>query len=247
MAQAKTATPSEELELVLPHAPVADLPGPFLLLYTDPDQKVQELGKPDSWDDAVEQANAIVERGHLTGKLEIVPAAALDDTSEVGAVTAKPSTLEHEPEVEVEPRRVLEEPGEEPVTQDGQSETSDSPPSDEEPKQEEPIVEPGGQQTLIDKSQFETEALALPKIDGEGVDKIQAKFGGGVWLARSEAADVALIRDRKLGSTVTLMVECEVGPPVPGYTTNRDGDLDALVLSRTFKVTSVYVPAAEEL
>ncbi|MFL5911434.1 MAG: hypothetical protein ACJ768_12770 [Gaiellaceae bacterium] len=111
----------------------------------------------------------------------------------------------------------------------------------------EPLVEDDGQTAAFNKDGYIPEPLQLPKVDGEGIDKIGAKFGGLVRLDRSQAPDCALVRDLKLGTTVTLMVECEVGPPVPGYTTNKDGDLDALALVRQFKVVSVYRPTAEEL
>lgn len=100
---------------------------------------------------------------------------------------------------------------------------------------------------LFDKSRYETEELALPKIDGEGVDKIAAKFGGTVWLERGNEHDVALIREPKFGSTVTLLVEATVSPPIAGYTTSKEGDLDALFSGRRFTVTSVRRAAGAEL
>jgi hypothetical protein len=111
---------------------------------------------------------------------------------------------------------------------------------------EPPPEDPDGK-ALFDKSAYETEELALPKIDGEGVDKIAAKFGGTVWLDRGSPEDVALIRGVKVGQSVTLKVEATVGPPVPGFTTNKEGDLDVLYLGRKFVVTGVYRPAAEDL
>jgi hypothetical protein len=100
---------------------------------------------------------------------------------------------------------------------------------------------------LFDKTKYETEELALPKVDGEGVDKIAVKLNGTVWLERGNEEHVALIKRPRIGQTVTLLVEAEVGPPVPGYTTNRDGDLDALSLSRTFTAKHVSRPAGHDL
>jgi hypothetical protein len=100
---------------------------------------------------------------------------------------------------------------------------------------------------LFDAAAFETEALALPKVDGEGVSKIALRFGGRVWLDRSSASDVAMVRDLKMGQTVTLLVEATVGPPIPGYTTDKEGDLDVLSLSRRLAVTGVYKPVPEKL
>lgn len=135
-----------------------------------------------------------------------------------------------------EPERKLEQEA-------GDEGGSDSDASDEEEKQE---AKPTGR-ALFDASLYESEPLSLPKVDGEGVDKISAKFNGLVRLDRGQEADVAIIKGCKLGQTVTFMVECEVGPPVPGMTTNREGDLDSLGLSRTFTVKHVYKPTAEEL
>lgn len=119
-------------------------------------------------------------------------------------------------------------------------------PGDDQEEQDDTPAKPTGR-SLFDASLYESEPLSLPKVDGEGVDKISAKFNGHVRLDRGTEADVALVKNPKLGSTITLMVECEVGPPVPGMTTNRDGDLDSLGLSRTFTVKHVYKPAVEEL
>lgn len=108
-------------------------------------------------------------------------------------------------------------------------------------------TEPEKKGRLFDATQFDSPELQLPKIDGEGVDKLHAQFGGLVRLERSLAADVKLIRDTKMGTTIHLLVEVEVGPPNARFTTNKDGDLDALSLGRNFKVVSVSRPAAEEL
>jgi hypothetical protein len=130
---------------------------------------------------------------------------------------------------------VIDEQQETEVDEDEETGEEPNPPEDPEGK------------SLFDKTLYESEALALPKIDGEGVDKIAAKFGGTVWLDRGSEEDVALIRGVKVGQSVTLKVEATVGPPVPGFTTNKEGDLDVLYLGRKFIVTGVYRPAAEEL
>lgn len=124
-----------------------------------------------------------------------------------------------------------------------QPKVEDQPNGDEQKNDDEPETKPGEQAQAFDPNGYIPEPLQLPKVDGEGIDKIGCKFAGLVRLDRSDAADCTLVRDSKLGSTVTLMVECEVGPPVPGYTTNKDGDLDALALTRQFKVISVYKAA----
>lgn len=102
--------------------------------------------------------------------------------------------------------------------------------------------DPDGER-LFDAAMFETEELRLPPVDGHSITKVQAKFGGGPWLDRSSPADCALIRDQKLGTRVTLLVDAIAGPPVPGFSTNRSGDLDVISLSRKFVVESVMVSA----
>lgn len=100
---------------------------------------------------------------------------------------------------------------------------------------------------LFDPAQFDSPALRLDQVDGEDVQKIAAKFSGTVWLDRSNPDHVTLIRDLRLGQTVTLQVEALVGPPIPGSTTNREGDLDVLSLSRKFDVQTLYKLTPEEL
>lgn len=138
-----------------------------------------------------------------------------------------------------DPERELEQ------DEPGHDDLDSGPNEVEQPDEETPAKQTG--RALFDATLYESEPLSLPKVDGEGVDKISAKFNGHVRLDRGEEADVAIIKGCKIGQTVTFMVECEVGPPVPGMTTNRDGDLDSLGLSRTFTVKHVYKPTAEEL
>jgi hypothetical protein len=98
---------------------------------------------------------------------------------------------------------------------------------------------------LIDPSIYESEELALPKVDGEQIDKIAAKFNGRASLDRGNPNHVALIRETRMGQTLTLIVEVTAGPPVPSFATDREGDLDAVVLSRTFTVQSVWRASPE--
>jgi hypothetical protein len=50
------------------------------------------------------------------------------------------------------------------------------------------------------------EQLALPKIDGQSVDRIEIKFSGSIRLDRSDPADVALYRRFMLGKEVDLRI-----------------------------------------
>jgi hypothetical protein len=104
----------------------------------------------------------------------------------------------------------------------------------------EPDAEKG---ELFDKSQYEREELALPKVDGEPTDKIAIAFSGLVLLDRSDPADVALMRKMKLGGGITLMVEAKCSGKGHRFTTDREGELDAVVLEHKAKVHTVYAPA----
>lgn len=101
-----------------------------------------------------------------------------------------------------------------------------------------PPADPDGKR-LFDADAYEGEELQLPRVDGHGITKIQARFGGSPWLDRSDPRDVALIRDNLVGEKMALLVDVTVGAPVPGWTTNKKGDLDVLALTRSFVVTSV--------
>jgi hypothetical protein len=117
-------------------------------------------------------------------------------------------------------------------------------PQTEEVEPEELPADPDGK-ALFDKTAFETEELALPKIDGEGIDKIAVKVSGRVWLERGSPEHVALVRDVRLGQEVTLVCQATVRMPVPGYSTDKEGDLDVISLTRHFAVTAVSRAAGD--
>lgn len=99
---------------------------------------------------------------------------------------------------------------------------------------------------LFDKKAYDSPALALPTVDGEGVDKIRIAFSGSVMLDRTDPADVALIRKMALGHDVSLMVEGKVSKKGHQFTTNKEGDLDAVVFETAVKVETVYTPVVPE-
>lgn len=102
-----------------------------------------------------------------------------------------------------------------------------------------------GQKTLIDRSQYDREDLALPMIDGQQVDRIAFAFTGSIMLDRSDPADVALWRKLTLGQDVTLQVEGSCAGYTGKSNTNRDGDLVVVVGVRRIKVHTIYLPAGE--
>ena len=98
---------------------------------------------------------------------------------------------------------------------------------------------------IFDDTDYEREDLALPKVDGEGVDKIAIAFSGQVILDRSNPADVELMRRMRLGQDVTLMVEAKCSSKGHKFATDREGELDAVVLEHKAKVHTVYRAAAD--
>ena len=118
------------------------------------------------------------------------------------------------------------------------------PQTDEEPQTPEPDP---GKGELFDRSQYDREDLAIRKVDDQQIDKLRVKFGGGILLDRSDPADVSLYNKLTLGRAVELRVAGTVAHSGTGYTTNRDGDLDAIVGERSVKVETVWVLDPEAL
>lgn len=120
---------------------------------------------------------------------------------------------------------------------------------------EPPVIDPAaaaadeedGGDALFPAADYTDPKLALDSVDGESIDKIAVAFSGRVLLDRSSAADVDLYRRLLLGKDVDLRVSGKVSGTGAGYTTNREGDLDAVVGTKTVKVESCFRPAAEEL
>lgn len=121
---------------------------------------------------------------------------------------------------------------------------TEQPASDEVEKQEVPKPDPEGKR-LFDESDYEREDLAIPKIDGNQIDRIAIRFAGEVFLDRSSPEDVALFNKLKLGHDVTLMVEAKCSSTGAKGATDREGDLDVTVGQRAVKVHTVYIPAGD--
>ena len=100
-------------------------------------------------------------------------------------------------------------------------------------------------EALFDKAKYDNPELALPKVDGEGVDRIAVKFSGTVYLDRSDPRDVELMRNMRLGNDVTLMVEGKCAKKGHGFTTDREGELDVIKLEHAINVHTVYKPVTE--
>jgi hypothetical protein len=114
------------------------------------------------------------------------------------------------------------------------------------PTGEEDLPEADDDGKLFDATDYEREDLQLPKVDGEGIDKIGIAFSGTVLLERSDPHDVALMRAMRLGGDVTLQIEATVSAKTTKYTTSREGELDAVVLLHGARVHTVYRPVTHE-
>lgn len=124
-------------------------------------------------------------------------------------------------------------------------EIATTPPNEVE-KQEEAAAGPGTK-TLFDASDYEREDLAVPKIDGNAIDRLALAFSGGIMLDRSEPKDVALYNRVHGQKTIELWVEAKWGGTLASPNTNRDGDLDVIVGRKTLKVESIRIIDADAL
>jgi hypothetical protein len=104
-----------------------------------------------------------------------------------------------------------------------------------------PEAEAGEQTAAFDKTRYDDPELRITKVDGQGIDKIRIGFAGSVMLDRSNPKDVELFNKLTLGKEVELRVAGSVSKTQTGWTTNREGDLDAVVGERVVKVETVYV------
>jgi hypothetical protein len=100
---------------------------------------------------------------------------------------------------------------------------------------------------LFDARDYTDPRLALDQIDEKDVDKIRLEFSGSVMLDRKSPEDVALMRSLKLGKALELRVAATVSSKKHGYTTGKEGDLDAIVYTGGLKIDTVYVMTPEDL
>ena len=99
---------------------------------------------------------------------------------------------------------------------------------------------------LFNAADYDREDLAIPKIDGNPIDRIALNFSGSVMLDRSAPLDVGLYNGIHSEATVELWVEAKWGGTAATPATNRDGDLDVIVGRKTLRIESIRIldPAA---
>lgn len=228
---------------------------PFVIVVNRPEGDPQTLGYDATRDGADKFAVVSATRGGVVGEIHV------EEIADAFAFMAEVEKRRSQEET-TEPERVIEEdapevPAEEPPPAPEPATPEDSaaeqkgepapvaeaePASDEGAKDEAETVTP-----LFDRSKYDREDLALPKIDGEGIDKIRVDFSGSVMLDRMRPEDVALFKRLALASECELRVAGKVSAVKDGFTTSREGDLDALIETRTVKIDTVYVLTPEEL
>lgn len=205
----------------------------WLVVYQDGTDGTAEavlVGRGKTKAEANEVADKIVEQGPATrAELQVVKTQAIIEAAD----EIKRKLIEGDPDA------TSTEPG---------PEADDNPEPEPEPTAApKPPEKPGDQGKLLDPSAYDREDLAIPKVDGQGIDRIRVGFSGGVMLDRSEPADVALYNRLKLGDEVELRVSARVSGTGAKGATNREGDLDVVVGEKTLHVTTVYVLTPEQL
>lgn len=201
----------------------------------DETREVELIGRGKTRAEANEVRDNVIERGTLTGETKVYKTQDVLELAEV-----EKAELEKRREMVEEPDTTVEA---EPPPEEPQEPAEDEP----EPEDEEPPEEPTGQKTLLDRSQYDREDLAIPKVDGQGVDRIAVAFAGEIMLDRSEPNDVALYNKLTLGKDVELRVAGRVNGTGAKGATNREGDLDVVVGKKSVKVETVYVLSPGEL
>lgn len=214
----------------------------------DEAREAELIGRGKTRSDADEVLAKVVENGKLDGKTEVVKTA---DVLEVADAYA--AEVERKRELVTDPERKVEspppdEPAAEPEPADAEGlpdpGTEEEPPADGDEEVTKP--DPEGE-ALFDRSSFDREDLAIPKVDGQGIDRIAVAFSGEIMLDRSDPADVALYNKLTLQKNVELRVAGRVNGTGAKGATNREGDLDVVVGKKTIKVETVYVLTPEEL
>lgn len=108
-------------------------------------------------------------------------------------------------------------------------------------------AEVDAEDALFAAAQYDDPALYLGKVDEKDIDKIRVEFSGSVMLDRKDENDVDFMRRLKLGQSVELRIAATCASKKHGYTTGKEGDLDAIVFTGGLKVDTLYRLAPEEL
>lgn len=99
--------------------------------------------------------------------------------------------------------------------------------------------------TDVRKMNAGPEALALPPIDGQDIDRIELNFSGSVRLDRSDPADVALFRALRMGQQVDVRVAGVAAGKDGRVSYDEDGYPGETTAKAKIKVTTVFRPVGD--
>jgi hypothetical protein len=105
---------------------------------------------------------------------------------------------------------------------------------------------PVGETEEKEQQEVPPEKIALKGIDGHGIDRIEVKFSGRVKLDRSDPADVALMRQLKLGKEVEFKIVGVVKGKPFEIVHDEDGYPGEVTSVAQLGVTSLYRPVGED-
>jgi len=100
---------------------------------------------------------------------------------------------------------------------------------------------------LFDASKFDNPELAIPKVDGQSIDRIYIGFAGGFFLDRSDPNDVSFYNRLVFQKDATLQVDVRCNSVGAKGVTDRDGDLDVIVGKKVAKVHSARISTSDGL
>lgn len=205
----------------------------WLLISKDDDAGTAELiGRARVKSEAEELLVATESQGELPG-LEIVKTKDVLDA--VAEIEKRRENVE-EPDTVVEAPETPQEPQDEPPAL----------PDDDEIAETGKTV-PDASGGLFDADAYRSESLAIPRVDGQEIQRIALDFSGSIMLDRSKEGDVELYNRFALFAERELWISAKATGTGAKGATNKEGDLDVVVGRKSLKVESVRVIAPEEL
>ena len=111
--------------------------------------------------------------------------------------------------------------------------------------EEAPPIEGTSNGPDADKGQlFEVPRVAVT-VDESDPGIIKLAFSGSIELDRASADDVALYNSLTAGQTVSLQVDAHVAGAKTSHRRDSEGDVDAIVQTKSLVVSDVYLERPE--
>ena len=121
---------------------------------------------------------------------------------------------------------------------------ADPPRHDGEDEDDEPTS--AGGENLFNPRAYDDPALQLPTVDGQGIDKIELKFGGTLKLDRSKPDNVALYKRLQLGKSIDLKLGGRVAGVSTKGSTYSDDNLSDVVGAKIINIDTIYPLSIED-